>query len=139
MAKLSTVAALLVALFLIAHATACKSDDRQGDRECREQLQEQQYLNECQRHLRQQSQSGRVDEDTTGFGERQQRKQCCRQLRQMDRDCRCEGLNEMIRRQRDQFQGQELREMMQIAENLPNECNLSPHHCDIEMRRSHWF
>ena len=51
----------------------------------------------------------------------------------MDRDCRCEGLNEMMRQQRSQFQGQELiREMMQMAENLPNECNLSPQRCDID-------
>ncbi|KAL4619240.1 hypothetical protein ACB092_06G065800 [Castanea dentata] len=114
MAKLSTVAALLLALFLIGHATAYRGefDHKRGDRRqddwecrepgtelhpCREQLQEQQYLNECQRHLRQQSQSGHFDEDTTDFRERQQREQCCRQLRQMDRDCRCEGLNEMLR------------------------------------------
>ena len=51
----------------------------------------------------------------------------------MDRDCRCEGLNEMMRQQRGQFQGQELiREMMQMAENLPNERNLSPQRCDID-------
>ncbi|XP_050248662.1 2S seed storage albumin protein-like [Quercus robur] len=218
MARLSTLAALLAALLFIAQATAELTivttdveDDtenrRQDDRDCRQQLQEQQYLNDCQRYLRQQSQQSegfdtssereqrqqccrqlkqlsrncRCDglnemlrqlrgqlqgqelremmqiaqnlpnecnmkprswrfEDTTTFCDKRQKELCCHQLRQMDRDCRCEGLNEMMRQQRGQFQGQELiREMMQMAENLPNECNLSPQRCDIEMRRSRWF
>uniref|UniRef100_A0A7N2M9U3 Bifunctional inhibitor/plant lipid transfer protein/seed storage helical domain-containing protein n=1 Tax=Quercus lobata TaxID=97700 RepID=A0A7N2M9U3_QUELO len=123
MARLSTLAALLVALLFITQATAELTilttdveDDtenrRQDDGDCRQQLQEQQYLNDCQRQ------------------------QCCRQLKQLSRNCRCDGLNEMLRQLRGQLQGQELREMMQIAQNLPNECNMKPRSCEIEMRSS---
>ena len=144
MARLSTLAALLVALLFIAQATAELTivttdveDDtenrRQDDRDCRQQLQEQQYLNDCQRYLRQQSQQS---EGFDTSSEREQRQQCCRQLKQLSRNCRCDGLNEMLRQLRGQLQGQELREMMQIAQNLPNECNIKPRSCEIEMRSS---
>ena len=138
-------AALLVALLFIAQATAevltivttDVEDDtenrRQDDQDCRQQLQEQQYLNDCQRYLRQQiQQSERFD--TTS--EREQRQQCCRQLKQLSRNCRCDGLNEMLRQLKGQLQGQDLREMMQIAQNLPKECNIKPRSCEIEMRSS---
>ena len=145
MARLSTLAALLAALLFIAQATSevltivttDVEDDtenrRQGDRDCRQQLQEQQYLNDCQRYLRQQiQQSERFDTSS----EREQRQQCCRQLKQLSRNCRCDGLNEMLRQLKGQLQGQDLREMMQIAQNLPKECNIKPRSCEIEMRSS---
>lgn len=144
MARLSTLAALLAALLFIVQVTAELSivttdveDDtenrRQDDRDCRQQLQEQQYLNDCQRYLRQQRpQSERFDPSS----EREQRQQCCRQLKQLSRNCRCDGLNEMLRQQKGQLQDQDLREMMQIAQNLPNECNIKPRSCEMEMRSS---
>ena len=135
MAKFAPLAAILVALLFIAHTTAYRtivtSSERQS-RSCREQLQQQQYLNECERFLRQQSQSQSRRRDTTS--EQQQLEQCCDQLSDMSRRCRCDGLSELVSEQLGHLQGEERREILQIARNLPNECNLRPGRCDSEIR-----
>jgi|UniRef100_A0A2N9ESB0 hypothetical protein len=135
MAKFTALAAILVALLFIAHTTAYRTivttTDKQS-RSCREQLQQQQYLNECERFLRQQCQSQSGRRDSTS--EQQQLEQCCDQLRDMSRRCRCDGLSELVSEQLGHLQGEERREILQIARNLPNECNLRPGRCDSEIR-----
>ena len=129
MAKLSAVAALLAALLLIAHAIAYR---RESGESCSEQLQQQQFLNHCQMHLRLQCQSGRFDSNTSD--ESQHFQLCCRQLKQMDRGCRYDGLNMMMRElMREEKGQQEIQEMMQMAQNLPNQCNMKPRRCEMEM------
>ncbi|XP_062170568.1 2S seed storage albumin protein-like [Alnus glutinosa] len=144
MVRLATLAALFATLLLVAHATAFRTtittvdvdtdienQQRRGER-CREQIQRQQNLNHCQRYMMQQSESG-SDED----GNQQQHlQQCCQQLRRMDEQCRCEGLRQVVRQQQGELQGEEMREMMECARDLPNQCRLSPQHCEI---RSSWF
>uniref|UniRef100_A0A2N9ESN7 Bifunctional inhibitor/plant lipid transfer protein/seed storage helical domain-containing protein n=1 Tax=Fagus sylvatica TaxID=28930 RepID=A0A2N9ESN7_FAGSY len=81
-------------------------------------------------HAQSQSQSGRRDSTS----EQQQLEQCCDQLRDMSRRCRCDGLSELVSEQLGHLQGEERREILQIARNLPNECNLRPGRCDSEIR-----
>ncbi|KAK7839605.1 2s albumin [Quercus suber] len=118
MAKLSAVAALLAALLLIGNATAYR---RESGESCSEQLQQQQFLNHCQMHLRQQCQSAILLTKASN-------------LKQMDRGCRCDGLNMMMRELMREEQGQQqIQEMMQMAQNLPNQCNMKPRRCEMEM------
>ena len=142
MAKFTPLAVVLIALLFIAHTTAYRTivtsveidediDNRKSG-SCREQLQQQQYLNECERFLRQQCQSQSGRRDTTS--EKQQLEQCCDQLGDMSRRCRCDGLSELVSEQLGHLQGEERREILQIARNLPNECNLRPGRCDSEIR-----
>ncbi|KAB1200532.1 2S albumin [Morella rubra] len=137
MARLSTLAAL-AAIFFIAHASAHHTtitvdenieNPMQGE-SCREQVQQQQYLRHCQNYMMQQSQGrGRFDEDN----QMQHFQQCCRQLRQMDRECRCEGLRQMMRQMQGQMRGEEMQEMTEMAMDLPGECGVRPQRC--QMRR----
>jgi hypothetical protein len=141
MAKFTPLAVVLIALLFIAHTTAYRTivtsveidediDNRKSG-SCREQLQQQQFLNECERFLRQQSQSQSQRDTVSG---RQQLEQCCDQLREVSKRCRCDGLSEIVSEQLGHLQGEDRREVMQIARNLPNECNLKPGRCDSEMR-----
>jgi len=57
-------------------------------------------------------------------------------VRRMDVQCRCEGLRQVVRQQLGDLRGEEMREMMECARNLPNQCCLSPQRCEI---RSAWF
>ncbi|KAB1200534.1 2S albumin [Morella rubra] len=137
MARLSTLAAL-AAIFFIAHASAHRTtitvdidedieNPMQGE-SCREQLQQQQYLRHCQNYMRQQSQGpGRFDEDN----QMQHFQQCCRQLRQMDRECRCEGLRQMMRQMQGMMRGEEMQEMTEMARDLPGECGVGPQRCQM--------
>ena len=144
MAKFTPLAAVLIALMFIAHAVAYRTitttvdidediDNRQSG-SCRQELQQQQYLNECEQYLRQQCQQSQSDRESTDSRQQQQMEQCCDQLRDMSRRCRCDGLKEMVREQLGHLQGDERRQVMQMARNLPNECNLRPRRCDSEMR-----
>lgn len=129
MAKLSAVAALLAALLLIAHATAYYHESGES---CSKQLQQQQVLNHCQMYLSQQCQSGRFDSNT--YDESQRFQLCCRQLKMMDIGCRCDGLNIMMRELMREVPGRrEIQKMMQMAQNLPNQCNMKPRRCEMEM------
>ncbi|KAE8125625.1 hypothetical protein FH972_020408 [Carpinus fangiana] len=148
MARLATLAALFAALLLVAHATAFRTtittvdvdedmenqQGRRGGESCRRQAQRQQNLNECQRYMRQQCQSGSYD----GNNQQQQEQfeQCCQQLRQMDERCRCEGLRQAVMQQQGEMRGEEMRKVMECARDLPNQCRLSPQRCEI---RSSWF
>lgn len=60
--------------------------------------------------------------------------QCCQQLRQIDQQqCQCEGLRQIVQQQRQlgELQGQQLREVVQKAQNLANRCGLGHQQCDI--------
>ncbi|XP_010064409.2 2S albumin-like [Eucalyptus grandis] len=57
---------------------------------------------------------------------------CCQQLRQLDDQCRCEGLREIVREQTGGFGGQGSQgQLSQCARNLPNICGFGPQHCEI--------
>ncbi|XP_010064931.1 2S albumin [Eucalyptus grandis] len=101
-----------------------------GSQQCRQRILRQQ-LHKCEQFITQ----GRglivlPRHEEGGQGSLQQ---CCQQLRQIDQQCRCEGLKQIVQEQQQQgqLQGQELREVVQKAQNLPNMCRLGPQRCDI--------
>ncbi|KAG6634556.1 hypothetical protein I3843_12G125700 [Carya illinoinensis] len=145
MARLATLAALLVALLFVANAAAFRTtittmeidedidNPRRRGESCREQIQRQQYLNRCQDYLRQQCRSGGYDEDN----QRQHFRQCCQQLSQMEEQCQCEGLRQAVRQQQQEegIRGEEMEEMVQCASDLPKECGISSRSCEIRRGR----
>ncbi|XP_058219989.1 2S sulfur-rich seed storage protein 2-like [Rhododendron vialii] len=140
MAKLTILATALIALLALAHATQTTitttvvEEENPGQQQrCREQIQRQQNLHDCQSYLQQQAREYEVAMITNQNPQQQQLRQCCQQLENLDDQCRCEGIRETVRQQREQgeMQGEEMREMMQQAENLPSRCNLSPRRCQI--------
>ncbi|KAF8023835.1 hypothetical protein BT93_F1117 [Corymbia citriodora subsp. variegata] len=62
---------------------------------------------------------------------------CCQQLRQLDDQCRCEGLSEVIRQQLrgSRGQGSSQSEVSRCARNLPSICGIGPRSCDIRTMR----
>ncbi|KAI8552753.1 hypothetical protein RHMOL_Rhmol06G0291700 [Rhododendron molle] len=146
MAKLTILAAALVAFLAIAEATRTTitttvvEEDNPGQQQrCREQIQRQQNLRDCQRFLQQQARGGGGDDIAMITADvpnprQQQLRQCCQQMENLNEQCRCEGVREAVRQQREQgeMQGEGMRQMMQEAENLPSRCNLSPRRCQIQ-------
>ncbi|KAE9458194.1 hypothetical protein C3L33_09907, partial [Rhododendron williamsianum] len=115
----------------------CGGGQPRQQQRCREQIQRQQNLRNCQRYLQQQARGGGSDVPMItdpNPHQQQQLRQCCEQLENLNEQCRCEGVREAVRQQREQgeMQGEEMREMMQQAENLPSRCNLSPRRCQIQ-------
>ncbi|PKI55884.1 2S albumin-like [Punica granatum] len=147
--RLAVLAAVFVAMFMVASAYKTTvttmvledNDDenqsrRGGRQQCREQIQRQQQLFHCQQVL---TRGGRYivlgmrgAEDSNP----ESLQQCCQQLRQVEEQCRCQGIEEIVQIQQQQgrLQGQRLREVIQTAENLPNMCRLSPQRCSVSVR-----
>ncbi|KAK3199507.1 hypothetical protein Dsin_022922 [Dipteronia sinensis] len=103
---------------------------------CQQQLQEQQQLSQCKSYL-----SQRVQEEQPYGSNRRQEQEiqpCCRQLEQLDTECRCPGLERVTRSQVSQSQlgDQQKRQIIQIAESIPSMCNMRPMECDFESSRS---
>lgn len=140
MAKLTILAAALVALLALAQATRTTitttvvEEENPGQQQrCRQQIQREDNLRDCQRYLQQQARRYDVAMITNPNPQQQQQQQlqqCCQQLENLDDQCRCEGVREAVRQQ-GRMQREEMGEMMQEAENLPSRCNLSPHRCQI--------
>nr|AAB50873.1 7.8503 kda napin-like protein large chain {fragment ML} [Momordica charantia=bitter melons, seeds, Peptide, 66 aa] [Momordica charantia] len=64
--------------------------------------------------------------------ERQQGlEECCRQLRNVEEQCRCDALQEIAREVQRQERGQEGSQMLQKARMLPAMCGVRPQRCDF--------
>ncbi|XAR56650.1 hypothetical protein NMG60_11037212 [Bertholletia excelsa] len=147
MAKMSVVAAALLALLVLGQATAFRTtvtttlEEEQeenprgrSEQQCREQMERQQQLNHCRMYLRQQmEESPYQNPRPLRRGEEPHLDECCEQLERMDEMCRCEGLRMMMRRQREEMelQGEQMQRIMRKAENLLSRCNLSPQRCPM--------
>ncbi|XP_057506580.1 2S sulfur-rich seed storage protein 1-like [Actinidia eriantha] len=139
MAKLTFLATALVALLAIgsvsAHRTTITTtvveEENPGQQQCREQIQRQQNLRHCQMYLAQ----GRDQYEVAMVTDRNQQqhlRECCQQLRSIDEECRCEGVRMAVRQQQGQREREEMRQVMQKAQDLPSRCNLSPRRCEIQ-------
>ncbi|GFY91513.1 hypothetical protein Acr_07g0017090 [Actinidia rufa] len=149
MAKLTILAASLVALLAIASVSAHRTtitttvveeeeEENPGQQQCREQIQRQQNLRHCQMYL---AQAGREYYDVSMVTDRnpqqqQHLRECCQQLQKIDEECRCEGVRTAVRQQQGQREQEEMRQVMQQAQDLPSKCNLSPRRCQIQ---ASWF
>ncbi|PSS16261.1 2S sulfur-rich seed storage protein large chain 2 like [Actinidia chinensis var. chinensis] len=141
MAKLTFLATALVALLAIgsvsAHQTTITTtmveEENPGQQKCREQIQRQQNLRHCQMYLAQGRDQYEVAMVTDRNPQQQQHlRECCQQLRSIDEECRCEGVRMAVRQQQGQREREEIRQVMQKAQDLPSRCNLSPHRCEIQ-------
>ncbi|KAK3024300.1 hypothetical protein RJ639_043162 [Escallonia herrerae] len=153
MAKLTILAAALLALLALAEAstyrttittTTIEEENPRGggSQRCREQFHQQQQLRHCQMYMRQGSQYDAELALAMVDGVNPQRQQhlteCCRQLRNIDEQCRCQAIREMVRQQQmgGGSQQEEMQEMAQKAQYLPRRCNMEPQQCQI---RAVWF
>ncbi|PSS06160.1 2S sulfur-rich seed storage protein large chain 1B like [Actinidia chinensis var. chinensis] len=148
MVKLTILAAAFVALLALASVsshrttittTVVEEEENPGQQQqCREQIQSQQNLRHCQMYL---AQVGRDYYDVAMVTDRnpqqqQHLRECCQQLQKIDEECRCEGVRMAVRQQQGQREREEMGQIMQMAQDLPSKCNLSPRRCQIQ---ASWF
>ncbi|KAI3861486.1 hypothetical protein MKW98_000438 [Papaver atlanticum] len=105
--------------------------DNQQSQRCQRQMRGMR-MNMCQRYLRQSSQRGddmMMEEESNPT--RQGLQDCCREMRGVSEECRCEAVRQMVQQMHGQaYQGQ----MMQKARQLPSMCGMRPQYCDIRGR-----
>ncbi|XAR56651.1 hypothetical protein NMG60_11037213 [Bertholletia excelsa] len=138
MANISVVAAALLVLLVLGHATAFRATVtttvvEEENQDCPEQMQRQQMLSHCRMYMRQMMKESPY-QTMPRRGMEPHMSECCEQLEGMDESCRCEGLRMMMRmmqQQEMQPRGEQMRMMMRMAENLPSRCNLSPQRCPM--------
>ncbi|CAL1398319.1 unnamed protein product [Linum trigynum] len=97
-----------------------------GGRRCREQFVEQGNLWHCQSFMAEHTKQG---------GGTKHLKSCCKQLKKMDMECTCKGLELSIRQmeaaaKQGEMQGEDMKLIWRIASNLPGACKTSPATCD---------
>ncbi|CAN1174267.1 2S seed storage protein 5 [Linum perenne] len=115
---------------------------------CMQQLQEQGYLNHCQQYLIQEAvpSGGRGwSRETWGRQDPQGKfNMCCNQLRRMDRECTCLGLERAVQTLLQQHQRGyqstrgtlDIQSALRLAETLPGKCVTTPSSCKITIRGS---
>lgn len=144
MSKLiATLAALLlVALVAIAEAityttiTTTTTDEEAainprvcgGERtQCQQEI-PMQKMSHCRMYIQSQE-SMRMAVNSRGM--EQHFRQCCQQLRDIDRECRCDAIKMVMQQQRTG----EMEEMMRKAMELPQRCGVDvPRQCDMQMQ-----
>ncbi|KAJ0044849.1 hypothetical protein Pint_04241 [Pistacia integerrima] len=132
MAKLVILLSAFAVLLLVANASIYRTtvefeEDSSRGQSCQEQFERQQRFRNCQRYVQQEIQGGR--RLSSDVNQRQQCfKQCCQELQEVDRRCRCQNLEQMVRHQQQQRQlrGEEVEELYETASELPRLCNISP-------------
>ncbi|RZC66626.1 hypothetical protein C5167_010308 [Papaver somniferum] len=139
----ASMAVLVVTMFAIAAVeasiyrttvttTEIEDDmDNQQSHRCQRQMRGMR-MNMCQQYLRQSSQRGDdIMIEQEGNPTRQGLQDCCREMRGVSEECRCEAVRQMVQQMQGQaYQGQ----MMQKARQLPSMCGMRPQYCDIRGR-----
>ncbi|KAI3962279.1 hypothetical protein MKW92_017818 [Papaver armeniacum] len=132
---------LLIALFVVAAVEASiyrttvtteieDSMENQQSQRCQRQMRGMR-MNMCQQYLRQSSQRGDDIMEEESNPTRQGLQDCCREMRGVSEECRCEAIRQMMQQMHGQaYQGQ----MMQKASQLPSMCGMRPQYCDIRGR-----
>ncbi|KAI3960674.1 hypothetical protein MKX01_003848 [Papaver californicum] len=137
----TSMAVLLFAMFVIAAVEASiyrttvttteieDTTENQQSQRCERQMRGMR-MNMCQQYLRQSSQRGddiiMMESNPTG-----QLQDCCREMRGVSEECRCEAIRQMVQQMQGQaYQGQ----MTQKARQLPSMCGMRPQYCDVRGR-----
>ncbi|MED6191619.1 hypothetical protein PIB30_001898 [Stylosanthes scabra] len=137
MAK-STILVALLALVLVAHASARREWGQQGDSRCERQI-DRMNLNPCEEHIMQRIQCEQDQYNTRrcGSSAEQHRERCCNELKDLEdnQSCMCEALQQIMENQMYRMQD---RQMMQQFErelrNLPQQCRFrAPQHCNLDV------
>ncbi|KAI3716240.1 hypothetical protein L6452_23444 [Arctium lappa] len=100
--------------------------------QCRQEVQGRQF-NRCQKYLERQITGGgylmSAVWDRKQGGEVEQ---CCEELRNVDVECQCEAMKEVMREaQRAEQRRPEMGEMQRVVEDLKNQCNLEVEQCQV--------
>ncbi|XP_073047260.1 2S seed storage albumin protein-like [Primulina eburnea] len=152
MAKnLALAAALLVAMVSLAAAntytttvsttTIDDEDNRGRQQECQQQVQGRQFRS-CQRYFQQGREGGRFDsvdgELLLALNRGKQSgslKECCNELRNVNEECRCEAIRQVVKEQQQGgpgYQGEEIQEVYERARELPRRCQFTrPQQCQL--------
>ncbi|KAJ0044847.1 2S sulfur-rich seed storage protein 2-like [Pistacia vera] len=142
MAKLTLLLASFALFLLVANASIYRAtieidEENPSGRQqsCQEQIRRQQQLRHCKMHLMQevQGQQSWASRDIVN-PQQQHLRQCCQQLQDLDNRCRCQGLEQVVKQQQQQGQlrGEEIREVIEIASEIPSRCNIQPREgCDF--------
>ncbi|KAL4571135.1 hypothetical protein LXL04_017886 [Taraxacum kok-saghyz] len=145
MAKLIALALAFSAFVALASAqttiftTTIEDDNPVSRQQCSRRIQGERF-NQCQRYL-QQGQSWN-EEDNRSQMQGGQLQSCCQELQNVEEQCQCEAVKEAFRqaqRMQQQQQGQQggsygsqqIRQMKQKAQNLPNQCQLQTKQCQV--------
>ncbi|KAM7275447.1 hypothetical protein ACFE04_017313 [Oxalis oulophora] len=134
MVKLSILATSFALLVVIATAsvtiTTIEIDEPNPSRyshHCQEQLPSKplkacrEFLMDCSRRM----------DSILNMSCRQQKQDCCQEMEEMDKECRCQAIMKMMHGQ--EMGGRQMEQMAEKAMELPRMCNMSPGRC--EMRR----
>nr|AJO68010.1 alpha-amylase inhibitor [Trichosanthes kirilowii] len=139
MARLTGIIALLAVALLVVEAYAYRTtittvevdDDNQGRQQRCRQMSAREKLRSCEQYLRQQSRDVLLMRgiDNPRRKEGGSFDECCSELRNVDEQCRCDLLEEIAREEQRQARGQEGRQLLDKARNLPSMCGLRPDRC----------
>ncbi|KAL5548264.1 hypothetical protein UlMin_003495 [Ulmus minor] len=125
MAKLTSSAILFTFLLFTSHASAYRTIiTASGDepKPCREEIQGKGLFN-CLIYL---------GEQMYGHGTDQFLDRCCEQMGEVGERCRCPGLDMEISFQEGLMSGEQIKQMKEIARNLPSKCKMEPQSCQFQ-------
>ncbi|KAL4278739.1 hypothetical protein GQ457_03G023460 [Hibiscus cannabinus] len=131
MAKLALLVATFALVFLVVNASIY----RPGRSSCERQIRQEDNLRHCQKYLEEESSDSPYNRPGRYLDS------CCQQLENLERECRCEGLQHAVRQQLEEgeWEREEARELFQVAKTLLRKCpNFEePRRCEMQSRR--WF
>ncbi|KAI6687435.1 hypothetical protein NL676_024263 [Syzygium grande] len=149
MVNFATLPAIFAALLVMSHAGLAhrtmittveidEDDERSGSGSCHEQVQTQ-GLEQCEQLFwdigRGSSQMGGSERER--LMESQHFRPCCQQLRQVEQQCRCRGIRQIVREEQSEFRREGMHRVVRSARDLPSACGFSsPRHCEI---KAIWF
>ncbi|XVF70542.1 hypothetical protein PTKIN_Ptkin11bG0169900 [Pterospermum kingtungense] len=137
MAKLALLlATFALVLFLtdasIYRATITTSTSESEESSCEQQIKEQKNLWHCQKYLEEQTSSRSYNRP----GSSRHLDSCCEQLDDLDKKCRCPGLEVAVSKQLEEGElgKEETQEMYEVAEKVMKRCEMEPRGCDLQSR-----
>ncbi|KAK4416683.1 2S albumin [Sesamum alatum] len=131
MARFSACMVMITLIVVLsAAATAEIVNPGRESQRCRQQI-ERQRLSSCREYLIDSSRSERMEGENQGRSWREEFPRCCEAFEQIDEQCRCQAVQQVVQQQRQggELQGREMREMLQTAQSLPSLCRISPRYC----------
>ncbi|XP_024980563.1 2S seed storage protein-like [Cynara cardunculus var. scolymus] len=100
-------------------------------KQCQKQVQGRQ-LNRCQKFLKQETGSGSLRTAVMKQKQMDELEECCEELRNVDMECQCEAMKEVLSQTQEAEQRpEEMRELRRMVQNLKNQCDLEVEQCHI--------
>ncbi|KAI7727248.1 hypothetical protein M8C21_033376 [Ambrosia artemisiifolia] len=142
MARFSIVFAAVGVLLLVAEASTVTTTTfeenpyRRGrtESDCYQQIMEQEMLSHCGMYLM--TNLGQRMPSSPRMREEDHKQLCCMQLRNVGERCMCPGIKMMLNQPMWRMMDQSMGQVMNMAQNLPMECNLMSQPCQM---RDAWY